>query len=125
MHLRAPVSGTTDTERSSLSGLVISVSRGSDGVKTDRVGLSVLLTVARGDDTPRLALPVREVTTMIDDDVASLSCSLGSDNTLGRYNLSSERSLVLVNIDRNSGLVIVRLSLKEVFSSDLGATTKK
>jgi hypothetical protein len=72
-----------------------------------------------------LSLPVREVTTVVDDDVIGLSGGLGSDNFLGGDNLSSERGLVLVHIDRDSGLVIVRLGLKEVFSSNLGAKIKK
>jgi hypothetical protein len=83
------------------------------------VGLSVLFANTRGDNSPGLSLPVREVTVMIDDNVASLSGGLGSNNTLGRNDLSSERSLVLVNIDRNIGLVIIRLSLEEILCSKL------
>ena len=78
------------------------------------MGLSVLLAGAWGDDTPRLALPVGEVSIVVNDDVASLTSGLGSDNALGRDNLSSERSLVLVHIDRDSGLIIVRLGFQEV-----------
>ena len=85
------------------------------------MGLSVLLTVAWWDDTPGLSLPVWEVSIVINDDVASFTSGLWSDNSLGGDNLSGERSLVLVNVDRNSRLVIVRLGLKEVLSSDLGA----
>lgn len=51
---------------------------------------------------------------MVNNDVASLTSGLGSDNTLSGDNLSSEGSLVLVNIDRNSRLIIIRLGLKEV-----------
>jgi len=114
LQLRAPIGGTTDTERSSLSGHVISVTGRGDGVETDRVGLSVLLTDTWGDNSPGLSLPVGEVTVVVDDDVASFSSSLGSDNALGRDNLSGEGSLVLVNIYRNSGLVPVRLGFKEI-----------
>mmetsp|Transcript_19891 Transcript_19891/g.30728 ORF Transcript_19891/g.30728 Transcript_19891/m.30728 type:complete len:338 (+) Transcript_19891:241-1254(+) len=111
----APVGGTTDTKRTSLSGHIITVTGRSDGVKTDRMGLSVLLVDSRGDNTPRLTLPVGEVTIVIDNDVASLTSGLGSDNALGGNNLSSEGSLVLPHIDRDGRLVIVRLGLKEIF----------
>jgi len=124
LELGAPVSGTTNAKGSGLSGHVVSVTRGGDRVKTDGVGLSVLLVDSRGDDTPRLSLPVREVTIVIDNDVASLSSSLGSDNALGRDNLSGERSLILPDIHGNGGLVIVRLGLEEVLSGNLGATTE-
>ena len=113
LELRAPVGGTTDAQRSSLTSHVVSVSRRGDGVKTNVVGLSVLLG-ARRNDTPGLSLPVREVTLVVNDDVASLTSSLWSNNTLGGDNLSSERSLVLVNIDRDVGLVIVRLGFQEI-----------
>ncbi len=121
LELRAPVSGTTNTKGSGLSGHIISVTGGGDGVKTDRVGLSVLLTGTRGDDSPGLSLPVREISIVIDDDVASLSSGLGSNNTLGGNNLSSEGGLVLVYVHRNRGLVEVWLGLKEVLGSNLGA----
>mmetsp|Transcript_14041 Transcript_14041/g.20423 ORF Transcript_14041/g.20423 Transcript_14041/m.20423 type:complete len:349 (-) Transcript_14041:121-1167(-) len=121
LELWAPVIGTTDAKRSGLSSHIISVTRRSDGVKTDIVGLSVLLTVTRGHYSPGLSLPVREVTVVIDDDVASLSGGLGSNNTLGGNNLSGERGLVLVNIYRNSGLIKVRLCLEEILGGDLGA----
>ena len=114
LEFRAPVGSTTNTEGSSLSGHVITVTRRGDGVKTDRVGFSVLFTGTRRDYTPGLSFPVREVTVVVNDDVASFTSGLRSDNTLGRDNLSSEGSLVLVNIDRNSGLVPVRGGLKEI-----------
>ena len=84
--------------------------------------LSVLFTDTWWDYSPGLTLPVGEVALMVDDDVASLTGGLGSDNSLGRDNLSSEGSLVLVNIDRNGGLVKIRLGFKEILSSYLGAT---
>ena len=51
---------------------------------------------------------------MVNDDVASLTSGLGSNNALGGNDLSSEGGLVLPDIDRDSGLVPVRGSLKEV-----------
>ena len=117
----APVVGTTDAQGSGLSGLVVTVTTGGDGVKTDRVGLSVLFSVARGHDTPGLSFPVRKVSIVIDDDVASLAGGLGSDNALGGDNLSGERGLVLPDVHGNSRLIIVWFGLKEVFSSNLGA----
>ena len=51
---------------------------------------------------------------MIDDDVASFTSGLGAHNSLGGNNLSCEGGLVLEGVDRNSGLVPVRRSLKEV-----------
>jgi hypothetical protein len=62
---------------------------------------------------------------VVDDDVASLSSSLGSDNALGGDNLSGERGLDLPDIHRNGGLVIVRLGLEEILGGDLGATENK
>jgi hypothetical protein len=72
-----------------------------------------------------LSLPVREVTFVVNDDMASLTSGLGSDNTLAGDDLSGERSLVLVLVDRNSRLVEVWLGLKEVLSSNLGAIRSK
>jgi hypothetical protein len=76
--------------------------------------LSVLLAVTWRDDTPRLSLPVREISLVVDNDVAGLSGSLWSDNTLGRHDLTSEWRLVLVNVDRNGRLVPVRAGLQKV-----------
>jgi hypothetical protein len=78
------------------------------------VGLAILLTVTRGDHTPGLTLPVREVTIVVNDDVACLSSGLRSHNALCGHYFSSEGGFVLVHIHRNSGLVIVRRGLKEV-----------
>ena len=89
------------------------------------MGLSVLLAVAWGNDTPGLSLPIREVTIVINDDVASLTSGLGSDNALGRNNLSGERGLVLEGVHGNSRLIKVRFSFKEVLSSNLGAMLSK
>jgi len=46
------------------------------------VGLSILLAVAWGDDTPGLTLNVREVTLVVDDDVASLTGGLWAHDAL-------------------------------------------
>jgi hypothetical protein len=79
----APVRGTTDTERTSLTRHVVTVTRRGNGVQTDRVWLSVLFTDTWGNDTPGLTLPVWEVTIVVDDNVACLTSGLGSDNALG------------------------------------------
>ena len=113
LELRAPVCGTANAKGSGLSGHVVSVTRGGDGVKADSIGLSVLL-LSRGDDTPGLSLPVRELTLVIDDNVASLTGCLWSNNTLGGDDLSGEGRLVLVRIDRDGFLVPVRLGFQEV-----------
>ena len=89
------------------------------------MGLSILLTNTWGDNTPGLSLDVGEVTIVVDDDVASLSGSLRSNNALGGDNLSGERRLVLVGVHRDGGLVIVRLGLEEILSGDLGAAQFK
>jgi hypothetical protein len=123
--LGAPVGGTTDTEGSSLSGHVITVTGRGDGVKSDRVWLAILLADAWWDDTPRLSLPVWKVPIVIDDDVASLTGGLRSNDALGGDNLSCERSLVLPHIDRDSALVIVWLSFKEILGTDGSAEQRK
>jgi hypothetical protein len=61
--------------------------------------LAVLFADTRGDDTPTLALPVRKVTIVVDDDVASLTGGLGADDLLAGHNLSGEGGLVL-DVDR-------------------------
>lgn len=76
--------------------------------------LAVLLADTRRDDAPGLAFPERKVTIVVNNDVACLSSGSGSDDALGRHNLSSERGLVLVDIHRDSALVIVWLGLEEV-----------
>jgi len=58
---------------------------------------------------------------MVDDDVASLSGSLGSNNTLGGDNLSGERGLNLECVHGNILLVVVRLGLEEILGGDLRA----
>jgi len=88
------------------------------------MGFSVLRTVTRGHNSPGLSLPVRKVTVVVDNDVASLSGSLRSNNLLGGHNLSGKWSLVLVHVYWNRTLVIVRLSLKEILCSDLGAESR-
>ena len=51
---------------------------------------------------------------MVNDNVASLTSGLWSDNAFGRNNLSGEWSLVLEGVYRNTRLVPVWLSLKVV-----------
>mmetsp|Transcript_18598 Transcript_18598/g.34436 ORF Transcript_18598/g.34436 Transcript_18598/m.34436 type:complete len:354 (-) Transcript_18598:9-1070(-) len=114
LKLRAPVGSTTDTKGSSLASHIVTITGRGNGVKTHRVRLAILFADTRGDHTPGLALPVREVTVMVNDDVARLTGGLGADNALGGDDLSSERGLVLVGVDRDSRLVEVRLSLEEV-----------
>jgi hypothetical protein len=46
------------------------------------VRLSILFAVAWWNDSPRLSLPVGEVTIVVNNDVASLSCCLWSNDTL-------------------------------------------
>ena len=125
LELGAPVGGTADAERSGLAGHVISVPRGGDGVKSDGVGLSVLLAGARGDDTPRLSLDVGEVTLVVDDDVASLTGGLGADDALGGDDLSGEGRLVLVRVDLHVRVVIVRGVLKEVLLQVQGGSGRE
>jgi hypothetical protein len=114
LELGAPVGSPSDAERSSLSGHVVSVPRGGDGVKTDRVGLSVLLAGAGGNDSPGLSLPVGEVTVVIDDDVACFSGGLGSDNAFGGDDLSGEGGLVFVSVGFDGVLGVVGFGLEEV-----------
>ena len=79
--------------------------------------LSVLFTVTGWNDTPGLPLPVRKVTLVVDDNMASFTGSLGADNALGRNNLSRKRRLVLVDIDGNRLLVPIRLGFQKVLLS--------
>ena len=84
--------------------------------------LSVLFADTRRDDSPGLTFPVREVTTVVDDDVAGFTGGLGAYDALYGHNFSGERRLVLESVDRNSGLIIIGLGLKEIlFGSDEGA----
>jgi len=121
LQFRVPVGCATDAKGSGLSGQIISVTRGGDGVKTNGVVLFGSRSLSWGDDTPGLSLPVRHVTFMVDDDVASLSGSLGSNNTLGGDNLSGERGLNLECVHGNILLVVVRLGLEEILGGDLRA----
>ena len=85
------------------------------------MGLSILFTITWGRDTPRLTLPVGEVTFVIDNNMTSFTGGFWADDTLGRDNLSAEGSLVLKLIRWNSRLVIVWFSFKEVFGGNLRA----
>ena len=114
LKLGTPVGGTTDAEGSSASGHIITVTGGGDGVKTDGVGLSILLTGTRWDDTPGLSLNVGEVTLVVDDDVAGFSGGLGSYDALGGDDLSGEGGLVLVGVYLDLGVVVVGGVFEEV-----------
>lgn len=59
---------------------------------------------------------------MVDNDVAGLTCGLWTDNFLSGDDLSGERGLVLENVDRNIGLIVVRLSLEKVLGSKKSST---
>ena len=85
------------------------------------MGFPILFAGTRRDDTPRLALPVWKVTVVVNNNVASFSGGLRSDDALGRDNLSSEWGLVLVHVHGNGRLVIIRFGLKEVFRGNLSA----
>lgn len=88
--------------------------RGSDGIQTGAVGLSGLVVVARGDDTVGLSLPVGHLATVIDHDVARLSCCVGANDTLNRDHLADHRVLGLVGVEGDVRLVIVWVGLEEV-----------
>jgi hypothetical protein len=78
------------------------------------VWLAILFTVTRGENTPGLSLNVREITLVINNNVASFTSGLWTDNTLGGNDLSSEGCLVLVGVYLDLGMVMVRGVLKEV-----------
>lgn len=109
-----PVGGAADAETSRLSGHVIAVAGGGDGVEAHGVGLAVLLAHAGGDDAPGLSLDVGEISVVVDDDVAGLSGGLGSDDALGGDDLSGEGGLVFVGVDLEFGNVVVGGEFEEV-----------
>ena len=53
---------------------------------------------------------------MVDDDVAGLACCFRAYNLLDRDNLANEGLLVLVSVEGDVGLVIVRVCLQEVLA---------
>lgn len=116
LELRAPVDSAANTEGSSGALHVITVTGGGDRVETVSVWLSVLRVDARRDDAVALAFPVWHLALVIDHDVASLTGSLGSDDSLHRHNLADVGLLGLEELERNVGLVPVRLGLQEVLS---------
>mmetsp|Transcript_15434 Transcript_15434/g.33427 ORF Transcript_15434/g.33427 Transcript_15434/m.33427 type:complete len:349 (-) Transcript_15434:60-1106(-) len=126
LELGAPVVGATDAEGSGLAGQVVTVTGGGDGVKTDGVGLSVLLAVAGGHDAPGLSLDVGEVAVVVDDDVAGFAGGLWADDALLGDDLSGEGGLVFVGVDLDARVVVVGGILEEVLvqvegSSELGS----
>jgi len=78
------------------------------------VGLAVLLTLTRGDNSPGLPFPEGHITIMVHNDVASLSSGLGTNDALGRHNFGGKGSLVLEGVDGDGRLIEVRVSLEEV-----------
>ena len=70
------------------------------------------------DDTVTLSFPVRKVTVMIDNDVASLSWSFGANDSLHGDNLSCVRIFGFVQVQRRiSG--VFQLYRRDI---NLGAT---
>jgi hypothetical protein len=110
----APVGGTTNAKTASLSGHIITITGGGDGVKTDGMGLAILLTNTGWDNTPGLSLNVGKISIVIDDDVASLTGGLGSNDALGGDDLSGEGCLVFVGVDLEVGDIVVGGELKEI-----------
>ena len=78
------------------------------------MGLSVLFADARRDDAPRLTLPIGEIAIVIDDDVTGLTSGLGSNNSFGGHDLSSEGGLVFIDVDLDGRLVVVWGGFKKV-----------
>ena len=89
------------------------------------MGLAVLLTSARGDDAPALALNVGEVTLVVDDDVARLARGLGADDALLGDHGASERGLVLVGVHLHGRLVIVGRVFQEVLLQVQGGSGQR
>lgn len=86
------------------------------------MGLAILLTNTWRDNTPGLSLDVGEISIMIDDDVASLTGGLRSDDALSGDDLSGEGSLVFVGVDLEVGNVVVWSELKEIlFQAERGS----
>jgi len=112
--LRAPVGGTANAEGHGVAGHVISISGRSDGVKSNRVGLAILGVQAGRQNTVRLALPIRHLAEVIDDDVASLTRGVLTNNSLAGDDLANMRLLVLVGVEGDARHVKVGVSLKEV-----------
>lgn len=61
-----------------------------------------------------MALPIREVAVVVDNDVAGLAGGLRADNALGRDDLTGERGLVLVGVGHHGRLIVVWRGLEEV-----------
>ena len=112
--LRAPVGRAAHAERGGLAGHVVTVARGGDRVQAHRVRLAVLRVDARRDHAGRLALPVRHLAKVVDDDVARLARGLRADDALRGDDLAGVGRLVLVRVDRHARLVGVRRRLEEV-----------
>mmetsp|Transcript_5995 Transcript_5995/g.10231 ORF Transcript_5995/g.10231 Transcript_5995/m.10231 type:complete len:380 (+) Transcript_5995:74-1213(+) len=118
--LRAPVGGAANAEGGGVAGHVVTVARRRDRVEADRVRLAVLRVGARRDHAERLALPVRHLALVVDDNVAGLAGGLRAHDALDRGDLAHERRLGLVSVHRDLRHVIVRRGLEEVLLGALG-----
>ena len=80
--------------------------------------LHIILT--RWDDTVTLALPVRHLSLVVNDNITGLSDSLGPDYSFHRHNFADERLFGLEKLHWDILLLPVRLSLKVVLSLGCG-----
>ena len=113
--LLVPVDGAAHAERDRIALEGVAVARRGDRVEADAVRLARLLRVLAGrDHAVRLALPVRHLAAVVDDDVARLARRRRADDPLHRHDLARVRRLVLEGVDRHARLVVVRLRLEEV-----------
>jgi len=101
LELRAPVCRAPHAQRRCLAGHVVTVAGGRDGIQTDRVGLSVLLSDSGGEHSKGLALPVRHLLGVVDYDVAGFAGRVGSDDPLRRHDLADVRVGVLECVNGN------------------------
>ncbi len=62
---------------------------------------------------------------MVDDDVAGLAGGFGAHDALGGDDLAGEGGLVLVHVDGDGGLVVVRLGFQEVLLHGEGGSEGK
>ena len=76
--------------------------------------LAVLGVDSRWDNSVGLALPVRHFTEVIDDDVASFTDGIGTDDSLDGNHFANVRSGRFESLKRDVGLVKVRVGLQEI-----------
>ena len=107
LQLRAPVHSATHAQTGGLTIEFITVAGGGNGVEAHAVGLARLLGILTGrNDTVTLALPIRHVAVMLDDDVAGLACGVGADNALNGLDGADEGRFVLEQMHRGLGLTL-------------------